>query len=319
MYCMKILYIITTYNPSDKNPAYFNKNSYFYKNFFGVEKIRKNSQLDVDFVISDFGSGNKTKDVFRKLINETKTDVRLVAGPDESAVVAVNKTVQMLGNKYDAVMYSVSDAIILNPDHFDRSINEFMSNVKCNFMYFSAMPGLALPGTKIDDKWYNAMPLNSAAHFNVCISKRNLLDFFNNKMFVDIFESSTVEIYIGYMCHAAGGNRKICPYLQYEHVGGKQYTDRKIWFGKKIGVRGGSYFSPSKYLKRDLNSIIDLGNRSGAYFDRKLPTGFPAGAPGFDYQVLDRKRQKRLANFVEQHLFLSSSELDYSQLSSEVF
>jgi len=239
-----------------------------------------------------------------------------LCGPDHSGIVSINAALQFLkaSANYDACFYSVSDAIIVNPKRFDKSIARFMSIPTCDFMYVNAEPGLVLPREKFDKSWYNEMPFFRNVHFNVCCAKSKYIRAYNDKMFVDVFEGASVEPFVGYMCYAQGGYRRVCPFLKYEHIAGQIYTDRKnVYKGKgKVKARGGSWTAPSVFIKRDLKSILEQGSNVGAYYQPEPFTKYPLKTGHTE------KELKLMHDHLLDNMFLKKDELDYSKMEISV-
>ena len=313
---MKILYLVVTYNPSDRNPEYTSLSGFPYRNLRSVRDMVKYSSHEVTVAVVDCASGEKSRDVMRQFKRDEFKSLKLAFGPDLSSYQATNLAIARLGCQFDQLFYSVSDVIVESPSEFDETVASFNSDPKCLMLYLQAEPGLCLPGGKIKDQWFSKMPMHSGVHHNCHAVKRQWVDFYDGRLFMDIFDSSCVEPYMGYLCHAQGGYRKISRTLRYKHLCNEVLRDRRSAHSHlKNKVRGDSHFAPTPRLKRDIEQLIAGAASAGAVFDRAVSTGIPDVADVFE---LPPKSQARMAKAIRKHLFLTPKELDYGSLQMEI-
>lgn len=304
---MKILYLISTYNPGDVNDLYFDQNSYVYQNFRSVIELKNSSSNEIDIVVSDFASGPRTRTLFEKLKHRHNWPITFLFGTDQAGIISINYGTKMMraADNYDLTFYSVSDAIIQNPKRFDKSMSRFAGLENCDFTYINASPGLPLPKEQLDKSWTKEMPFYRNVHFNVICAKSKFLAAYQNRLFIDIFEGASVEPFVGYMCYSQGGFRRICPFLKYDHVGGTAYTDRKHVYIKGVKARGGGWCVGSKYMKRELKPILYGGEHTGIYYTPKPYQNYPLRR---EYSTSERQDMHR---YILDNLFLKPDEFDY--------
>lgn len=317
---MKILYIITTYSPRDNNKNYFKYTGYPYQTLNSVLNIK--SQHSIDVVVSDCASGPRTRDFLLKFRDINKfNNLKFLFGADNSGFISINKACMTFNKnyEYDYVFFSVSDAILQNPDNFDAMIDDFSSD-GCNYCYLDIKPGLELPKAQINQMWYSNMSMNDSVHHNGFCVKKKFTQFYENRLIPDVMDG-TFETLLGYYCAASGTWRKISSYLQYLHLPKTGVrTDRKTAYVNKNLCRGDSWFFPmSQYSKRNFVSILKTkeANSAGIHFNEQK--NIVQYLFSMDkYHPLPEDKRQIMEQFVRRNFFLTPEEFSYEGFEVQI-
>lgn len=313
---MKILYLITTFNPRDNNKNYFKDTGYPYRAIESVLEISKHSSHTIDIYIVDCASGQKTRD---EMISRRKSkgyNIKFLFGPDLSGLGSINKACKLINKEhvYDYMIFSASDAILQNPHEFDAIISDLNASTGCGLAYFNAQPGLELPKQSVDAKWFDGMSMHDAVHYNAFCVTKEFLKYYDNRVIFDVLESG-IEVLLGYYCHAAGFWRKICKlnYLHLPKTGIR--TDRKTAYTNTNLCRGnGFYLVPSFYTKRSLVGPLksEEAIRAGVFFET------PVLRTADKHNMLSELNRLSLEAFVQKYFVLHSHELDYNSINMDI-
>lgn len=307
----KILYLITTYSPSDNNKNYFRDNGYVYRAIESVLAIRKYTEHSIDLYIVDCASGPSTRQSMLSRRSSNGYNMKFLFGPDLSGSISVNLACNRINHahQYDFVFFSASDAILQNPRYFNKVLNNLKKNCGCHFAYLNAQPGLELPKQKLNIEWFSSMAMNDSVHYNAFCVDRFFLKFYNNRILIDSLMGAA-EVFMGYYCHAAGSWRKIVKlnYLHLPKTGVR--TDRKTAYTNKNKCRGdGFYLVPSEFTNRSFEKVIRTQEAIDAGIFFELPEKNP---PKVDrYNMLDEESRLNLERFVKKHFLLNMSEFNY--------
>lgn len=316
---MNILYIITTFNPRDNNKYYFKYSGYPYNAISSAINTNINSKHKIDVVVADFASGPKTRQYLIDFKDKNPNNLYLLFGPDAAGFVAINKACKVFNKDfiYDYIIFSASDVIIRNTNNFDIMIED-LEKEKCRYCYLNAVPGLELPGEKINPLWFINMSVDDSVHHNAFCVHSSFAKFYDNRIIPDRMDGS-FETLIGYYCAAAGVWRKISSHLEMIHLpktGIK--TDRKTAYTNKNLCRGDSWHFPmSAYANHNINMSEFIVSKeaidAGIYYGKKCPKLIDKNNP------LSEKRRHLMEIFIKKHFLLNEQELSYNNIITNIY
>ncbi len=259
----KVLAIICTYNPQDRNyNQSFEDFSHPWFDAIRSWQIQREEDLDIDIVIADDVSGPKTRAKlleFQKQTNNFYLDFidEWFSGP----LIGFNHALYLFKDKhYDYYAYVTSDASFQNKGDLKILLNDMNEN--CGFISSQADYDMLQHFDFNERKPPTRVHLGEAVCSHIGIWTREFMEKYDFK-YVDILGGLRTEGFYPYLCAAIKRNQLLSHRVCIHHI---KAIDR---YNKSLNQCD---FMPllSSYYKRDFYKMLEGGMKLGMGFEEAI-------------------------------------------------